>query len=123
MAEPVGDGTDSEVSEADWRGQELTAMKHHGVAFLDVDLTEVVNTDAAFLNCSFNQCNFFDASFTDSKFVGSKFERCKFAQLKVHGGDWSFVSLAGADLRTARLTDCRLREADLTAVWADRARS
>lgn len=32
------------------------------------------------------------------------------------GGDWSFTSLAGADLRGAAFADIRMREADLAGV-------
>jgi hypothetical protein len=55
MADQGTDGTDSEVSEADWCGLELTAAKHVRVAFDDVDMSEVVNTGSAFLNCSYKQ--------------------------------------------------------------------
>jgi uncharacterized protein YjbI with pentapeptide repeats len=34
----------------------------------------------------------------------------------VDGGDWSFVGLAGADLRSASFIDVRMREADLSGV-------
>jgi uncharacterized protein YjbI with pentapeptide repeats len=86
------------------------------VAFLDVDLTEVVDegsvfsectfsgsafyvsthTDAAFVNCTFVNCAFFDATFTRCKLVASMFDRCTFNLTKVVGGDWSFV---GPDVR------------------------
>jgi fluoroquinolone resistance protein len=41
------------------------------------------------------------------------FDRCTFNLLKVVGGDWSFVGLPGADLRTASFTGVRMREVDL----------
>jgi uncharacterized protein YjbI with pentapeptide repeats len=36
----------------------------------------------------------------------------------VDGGDWSFVSLRGADLSSATFTDVRMREADQSVVIA-----
>src|SRR5947209_4116246 len=123
----------TDIRDADWYGDDLSETEHTGVTFRECDLTEtrsgggLVFTDctfrgvrfnaaehanAAFLNCTFANCNFFDAVLTDCKFLGSRFERCAFDQLTVRGGDWSFAGLAGADLRRARFTDVRMREAD-----------
>jgi fluoroquinolone resistance protein len=126
--------TETEVANADWYGRDLSGCEHTRVAFVDVDLTEssgkgAVFTectfrscrlssaqfkDAAFLNCTFTSCVFFDASFVDCKLVGSTFYSCRFGPIVCEGGDWSFVGLAGADLRNARFTGVRMREADLS---------
>lgn len=126
--------TVADVAGEDWYGHELNADEYARVGFRNVDMTEVVNqgstftectfrgvrfnasrhTVAAFLNCTFAECVFFDAQFEGCKLVGSQFVRCSFDLLKVDGGDWSFVGLAGADLRRAGFVDVRMREADLS---------
>ncbi len=138
MAEP-GRGapvprTDTVVRDADWTDEDMAGRDYERVAFLDMDLTELVDesstftdctftgsrfnasthTDAAFVNCTFSGCSFFDAAFTHCKLVGSLFTGCSFGLLVVSGGDWSFVGLPGADLRRARISRVRMREADLT---------
>ena len=130
--------TTSEIRGEDWYGDDVSGHEYANVLFRDVDMTELVNqgaaftecvfrsvrfnaskhADAAFLNCSFSGCAFFDAEFIRCKFVGSRFERSTFDLLKVDGGDWSFVGLAGGDLRRASFTDVRMRETDLSGVQA-----
>jgi uncharacterized protein YjbI with pentapeptide repeats len=102
-----------EVREEDWSGQRLVEARFEGVAFVDADLSEVVTENAVF-----EECTCFDGELTGCKLVGSTFERCSFDVMRVEGGDWSFVSLAGADLSSARFTDVRLREADLRGASA-----
>ncbi len=126
--------TESTVTAADWYGQVISGQSHTRVAFVDLDMTEVENdgavftectfrrarfnvsrhSNAAFVNCTFSGCNFFDASFTECKLVGSMFDRCTLDMTRVDGGNWSFVGLPGADLRTATFSSVRMREADLT---------
>lgn len=130
--------TASEVRHEDWGGRELVQETFTRVAFVEVDLSEVVtqasvfqectfrgvrfnvstHTSTAFLNCTFTRCTFFDATFTGCKLVGSRFEDCSLDLLKVDGGDWSFVGLPGANLGSATFSDVRMREADLTGVRA-----
>jgi uncharacterized protein YjbI with pentapeptide repeats len=134
--------TDSEVSHADWEGEDLSGREHTRVAFSDVDLTDATNrgavftecafrdcrfngsshTDAAFVNCTFTRCRFFDVTFTNCKLVGSMFDRCTYDLLRCEGGDWSFVGLPGADLRKASFSRLRMREADLTGARCDGGR-
>jgi fluoroquinolone resistance protein len=122
------------VTGEDWYGRDVSGETHENVLFVDLDLTEVENDGAtfnectfrrarfnvsrhrgaAFVNCTFASCNFYEASFADCKLVGSQFDRCTFEIMTVTGGNWSFVGLAGADLRTARFQGVKLREADLT---------
>ncbi len=122
----------------DWAGNEIRQETYTRVAFVEVDMTEVItegavfqectfrgvklnvseHTSSAFLNCGFSRCSFFDASFTGCKLVGSVFKECSFDLMKVHGGDWSFVGLPGADLGSATFDDVRMREADLSGVRA-----
>ena len=130
--------TESEVRGEDWGGRELVQETFTRVAFVEVDLSEV-GTDrsvfqectfrgvrfnvsehrsSAFLNCTFLRCTFFDASFTGCKLTGSRFQDCTLDLLKVEGGEWSFVGLAGANLGSACFRDVRMREADLTGVRA-----
>lgn len=134
--------TDEVLSDADWYGQDLTDHVVERITFLRADLTEAESrsgttfTDcifrdaqfnlahlsgAAFLNCLFTGCDFFGAELTDCKFVGSTFERCDFGQLHVTGGDWSFVALAGADLRKVTMRGVRMRETDLSGARCDEA--
>jgi len=132
-------GTESEVRDEDWYAREVRGEKHERVAFVDVDMTEVLtessvfdgctfrgvrfnasrHVESAFLNCTFRSCTFFDTSFVRCKMVGSTFDRCTFSSLEATGGDWSFVGLAGADLRKVRFDGTRLREADLTDARAE----
>ena len=110
--------TGATVSGANWSDKDTSGETHERVAFVDLDLTEVVNTgatfsectfrrarfnasvhtDAAFMNCTFTNCNFFDAQFHQCKLVGSMFDRCTFEITKVVGGNWSLVGLPAARL-------------------------
>ena len=128
--------TDRTVAGENWDGRDISGETHTRIAFMDLDLTEVVNTgavftdctfqrarfnvskhqDAAFINCTFTACSFFDTTFTECKLVGSKFDRCTYDLMRVVGGNWSFVGLSGADLRKATFRETRLREADLAGV-------
>lgn len=125
---------DAEIVDEDWDGRDLKGLEHARTALIDVDMTESRLTSStfldcvfervrlnaaslsgcAFLNCTFERCTFFDSTFDGCKLVGSTFERCTFTNVVVTGGDWSFVGLSGADLRSASFTDVRLRGADLT---------
>jgi uncharacterized protein YjbI with pentapeptide repeats len=84
--------------------------------FTNVRFNASEHRGAAFVNCVFERCNFFDARLTECKFVGSAFRDCAFDQLRVDGGDWSFVGLVEADLRRASFTGVRMREVDLSGV-------
>lgn len=129
-----GRQTTTRVVGEDWYGRDLSGAEHRQVAFVDVDMTEVTGTGAtfeectfagvrfnasrlvgaAFVNCVFRRCSFFDARLERSKLVGSTFDACELDALAVDGGNWSFVVLRGADLRSARFTGVRMREADLS---------
>ncbi|WBB82207.1 pentapeptide repeat-containing protein [Micromonospora sp. WMMD882] len=118
----------------DWYAEEIVDRHFVRCSFHDVDLTEATtrgavftecvfggvrfnasrHVDSAFDRCVFTRCVFFDAEFTGCKLVGSAFTECELRPLRVDGGDWSFVTLARADLRGARLDGVRLREVDLT---------
>eukprot|EP01031_Cornospumella_fuschlensis_P041095 gene41095-50137_t len=56
---------------------------------------------------------FYDVDFNDCKFVGSMFDSCKFDATRVKGGNWSFVGMPGADLRSAIGMQGALREEDV----------
>src|SRR6187397_3517240 len=125
----------------DWDGRDLTSQRFEAVAFAGVDLAEQhehgaafvdctfrgvrfnagEHRDAAFLNATFIDCSFFDVRFIGCKLVGSAFERCSFGPLVVEGGDWSLVSLAGADLRQAEFRNVRMAETDLSGARLDGA--
>lgn len=126
--------TEITISAEDWYDRDISGETHTRVAFIDINMTEVANTgaafeectfrgtrfnasihtDAAFVNCTFTGCTFFDSIFNGCKLVGSLFDRCTFDLMKVTGGNWSFVGMPGADLHTATFTGVRMREADLT---------
>jgi len=126
--------TESTVTGADWSGDDISRQEHTRVLYVELDLTEVendgavftectfrrakfnvsVHRNAAFVNCTFQNCNFYDARFTGCKLVGSVFDRCTFDNLVVEDGNWSFVGVPGADLRTASFRRVQMREADLT---------
>lgn len=126
--------TETEIRHECWDGEELSGQSHARVAFVEVDMTGVrdrgaeftecafrdcklnasTHHDAAFVNCTFTRCNFFNAEFTRCKLVGTMFDRCSLDLLKCVEGDWSFVGLPGADLRSASFLRTRMQEADLT---------
>lgn len=134
--------TETEIADADWEGEDLSGQEHERVLLRSVDLTDAVSRGASFVqctfrecrfngskhvgtgfvNCTFDRCAFFDTTFEDCKMMGSRFQRCSLDLLVAKGGDWSFVGLAGADLRRASFRDLRMREADLTAARADGGR-
>ena len=125
----------------DWYGRELSGLSYTGEELVDVDMTEVLDagstftdcvfrlvtlnasthTAAAFTGCTFSRCTFFDTTFRACKLVGTTFDACTFGPLTVEDGDWSYVGLAGADLRSATFRGVRLREADLTGARFDGA--
>jgi fluoroquinolone resistance protein len=132
----------TQIRDEDWYGRDLSDQSHTQVEFIDLDLTETTGhgptftdctfrgvrfnvtalTGAAFTNCTFKRCVFFEAAFTGCKFVGSMFDQCTHDLMKVEGGDWSFVGLPGADLRSATFTGVRMREADLTGARCEGAK-
>jgi fluoroquinolone resistance protein len=97
--------TDSEIVGANWYGADLSGQSHERVALSEVDMVEASGRGVLFSEC---------AELRDCKLVGSIFDGCEFGVLTCRGGDWSFVGLAGADLRRVRFSDMRMREADLT---------
>src|SRR5690606_27395474 len=121
---------DTTIGPGDWDDRDLDGEVFRRVHFVDLDLMELadpgpvfeecsfgnvrfnvsVHENAAFVACSFRSCSFFDASFTGCKLTGSTFAGCTFGLLKADGGDWSFTSLAGADLRGSTFDGVRLRE-------------
>jgi fluoroquinolone resistance protein len=127
--------TTETVADEDWYGEDLDGRSGANVEYVEIELSESTShggldftecifrgtqfgrsshSGALFANCVFIDCDFFGATFTDCKFLGSSFFRCKFDRLKVAGGDWSFVALPGADLRTSTFENVRMHEADLT---------
>jgi uncharacterized protein YjbI with pentapeptide repeats len=126
--------TDTTLAGLDWDGLDISAERHARVLFTDLDTTDaegtgpvfeectfrrgrfgsMVLTNAAFTNCTFIDCSFLDAKFNDCKLVGTMFDRCRFDNMRVTGGNWSFVGMPGADLRLAGFSGVRMREADLT---------
>jgi fluoroquinolone resistance protein len=109
--------TESTVHRADFYGADIADVVHESVLFQDADFDEVTGQGArfvdctfrsasfvgaalegcAFENCTFVRCTFLNAALVECKFVGSRFDACTFDQLRVEGGNWSFVGLAGAD--------------------------
>lgn len=132
----VRHATDSShtLSGLDWENRQIVDEEHAQVSLIDVDCTESTMenttfsecyfrgvkfncarvTNSAFINCTFAQCTFFETHFTDCKLMGSVFERCTYDLMRVDGGNWSHVSLSGADLGRAELRNVRLQEADFT---------
>src|SRR4029450_7602547 len=111
----------------DWYGEPLADRAYTRCTFTDVDLTEAHSrgtvfeechfslvrfnasrhTDSAFLRCTFQRATLFEATFTGCKLTGSTFDQCELRPLRITGGDWSFVGLAGADLRGVRIEGTR----------------
>ncbi|HEY2166598.1 MAG TPA: pentapeptide repeat-containing protein [Jatrophihabitantaceae bacterium] len=130
MSEPV---EGEQFTRDDWYGEQWSMRSYVDCTFVGVDLTEaeIVGCsftgctfrdvrfnashvrDCALTNCTFEGSNLFDAEFTACKLTGSSFVRCATRPLRVLGGDWSFVSLAHADLGNCVFRGVRMREADL----------
>lgn len=126
--------TDSTIKDGDWSGEDVSDEIHERVLFQDPDFSEATGhctqftdctfrsgtfdaarfSDGAFENCTFVRCSFFGTEFTECKFIGTVFNDCDLAQLRVTGGNWSFVGLPAADLRRASFDGARMREVDLT---------
>ena len=126
-----------------WGDTSFSGSRHEAVLFAEVDLSDMTerraafvdctfrdvrfnaatHTDAAFTNCTFVRCTFFDTRFTRCKVVGSLFDRCTYKLLVVEGGDWSLVGMPGADLGEASFREVRMREADLRAPGSTAPRS
>jgi len=126
--------TETTIAGADWYAADLTGAVHERVLFQDVEMTESTGTGARFVDCTFRgtdlscsvlrdssfegctfiRCSLFDTTLTGCKLVGVLFDDCRLDQMRVEGGDWSFVGLPKADLRHARFSDVRMREADLS---------
>ncbi len=118
----------------DWYGEDLGDRRYIGCEFVDIDLTEATSagatftdcvlthvklnasrhTASAFVGCTFTRCNLFEARLVGCKLMGSAFRDCDLRPLTVDGGDWSFVTLTGADLRGVSFQRVRMREADLS---------
>ncbi|MDK1472692.1 pentapeptide repeat-containing protein [Streptomyces sp. 549] len=125
----------------DWYGRHLAGTRHLRWTFYDTDWTEVADegavfeectfsgvrfnasrhTGAAFTNCVFSNCTFFDTRFDNCKLVGSQFRSCTFHLFAVDGGDWSFTTLPGAELRRAEFDGVRMRESDLSGARLEEA--
>ncbi|MBB5872447.1 uncharacterized protein YjbI with pentapeptide repeats [Allocatelliglobosispora scoriae] len=126
---------DQAVTNEDWYAEDIEDRTYLRCSFEHVDLTEATSagavfeectfgnvkfnasrhTDSAFLRCTFKRCNLFEAEFVGCKLVGSSFTESAVRPMRITGGDWSFVGLAGADLRGVTITGTRMREVDLTA--------
>jgi uncharacterized protein YjbI with pentapeptide repeats len=131
MADPI---VGASYTDEDWYGEDLADRSYLTCTFAQVDLTEATSRgavfeectfslvrlnasrheDSAFLRCSFVRCDLFDAELTGCKLTGSTFTESTLRPLRVTGGDWSFVGLAGADLRGVTIKGTRMREVDLT---------
>ena len=122
-----------------WGDTSFSGSRHEAVLFADVDLSDVTerraafvdctfrdvrfnaatHTDAAFTNCTFVRCTFFNTRFTRCKVVGSLFDRCTYKLLVVEGGDWSLVGMPGADLRGSDLSALDPLNVDLAGAQID----
>ena len=50
--------TTSEVRGEDWYGDDISGTEHANVAFIDVDMTELINRGASFTECVFRGVRF-----------------------------------------------------------------
>lgn len=127
-------GDDEIRSGLDWYAFRSEREDHSGARFVDCDFTELrtegsifsgcvfrnvrfnvsTHINSAFDNCRFEHCNFFDATFEGCKFTGSLFVGSSLKPVRVKGGNWSFVSLVGADLQRGFFSEVNFTEADFT---------
>lgn len=127
-------GSDEVQSGLDWYAVTSEREDYGGVRFVDCDFTEMrsegsifsgcvfrnvrfnvsTHVNSAFDNCRFEHCNFFDATFEGCKFTGSVFTGSSLKPVRVEGGNWSFVSLAGADLQRSAFSQVNFTEADFS---------
>ena len=106
---------DARLVGADFSEAELEGVVFERCDLSGAELTSAVFDRCAFLGCTFEGARLFGSSLTGCKLTGSTFLRTQLRPLVVDGGDWSYVSLRGADLRGVALRGLRLVEADLSA--------
>ena len=70
--------TESEVRHEDWGGRELLQETFSRVAFVEVDLSEVVTEGSVFEECTFRGVKFNVSSHTSTAFLNCTFTRCTF---------------------------------------------
>ena len=118
----------------DWYGEELGASVFVACEFIDADLTEVATRGArfeecvfaggqlnasthdgtSFTGCTFRRTSFFSATLRGCKLVGSSFVEARLRPMTVEGGNWSYVTMRGADLSELDLSGVKLVDADLS---------
>ncbi len=85
------------------------------------ELTGSSHLRTAFVACSFTRTRFTGASLVECKLTGSSFADTSLRSVTVSGGgDWSAVSLGGADLRELDFSDVKLVDANVTGARLDR---
>jgi uncharacterized protein YjbI with pentapeptide repeats len=104
----------TEYRGADLSEQELRGQVFEEADFTGADLSSAVFEDCAFLRCRFERVRFSFARLAGCKLIGSTFLRCDLRPLTVEGGDWSYVTMRGEDLRGVSFGGARLTEADLS---------
>ncbi|HEX8095200.1 pentapeptide repeat-containing protein [Jatrophihabitans sp.] len=85
------------------------------------ELNASAHLRTAFVACSFDRTRFTGASLTECKLAGSVFTNTTLRSVTIAGGgDWSAVSLGGADLRELNFADVKLVDANVTGARLDR---
>ena len=112
----------------DWGGRSLAGDRFTDCTFTSCDLSETTTAGvtfercqlidvrlnashhegSAFVGCELVGTSLFDAALHGCKLVGTRFRRCTLRPLVVRGGNWSFVSLRGADLAKVDLSGVNL---------------
>ncbi len=107
--------------DSDWTESSTAGAAFDHCTFSGVRFNATRHVGSAFVNCIFSRCSMFDVRFDQCKLTGSLFQQSTFGLFEVHGGDWSFVGLPGADLRKCVFDGVRMREVDLTAARLDKS--
>jgi fluoroquinolone resistance protein len=107
--------------EASLDGLSTEACSFTDCSFDRAELTGSTHLRTAFVACSFNRARFTGATLTECKLTGSVFADTPLRSVTVAGGgDWSAVSLGGADLRELDFSDVKLVGANVTGAKLDR---
>lgn len=69
----AGPITETTVRSTEWDGQDQIGQTHERVAFIDVDMTELLNEGSTFTECVFRGVRFNASTHTDAAFLNCTF--------------------------------------------------
>ena len=109
-----------------FRSARLIELATDHCEFLDCDFTGArlggsIHRSTSFLNCNFTDADLYGALFENCRMVGSSFAGSNVSDLKVKGGDWSFVQMRMQELDRVDFSGVKLANADFYAASLEKA--